>query len=123
VARFGEHEDVDRLIRRYGYRTTPEIMEAVAKNEDLAANLSAAAHLVHGSTEGRFTVEYCPGSLSPEEIRGVGYEFGDWKHAMREYSIEGLQDGWHTSLSGEPFYFVRNPGLGLWMHKNHRHAF
>jgi nickel-dependent lactate racemase len=123
VARFGEHDDVDRLIRKYGYRTTPEIMDAVASNEDLASHLSVAAHLVHGSTENRFRVEYCPGALGPEEIRSVGYEYGNWKDAMTEYGVEGLADGWHTSRSGEPFYFIRNPGLGLWMHRGHRHAF
>jgi len=123
VSKFGEQEEVDRLIRRYGYRTSEEIMNSVAKNADLAANLSTAAHLIHGSTENRFRVEYCPGALTREEILSVGYDFGDWRIAMDEYSVEGLQDGWHTSRSGEPFYFVRNPGLGLWMHRQHRHAF
>ncbi len=123
VCRFGEHDDVDHLIRTYGYRTTPEIMQAVANNSDLAANLSAAAHLVHGSTEERFTVEYCPGGLSREEMISVGYEYSDWQTAMEEYAIENLRDGWHTSRSDERFYFVRNPGLGLWMHRQHRHAF
>jgi hypothetical protein len=123
VSKFGEHEDVDILIRRYGYRPTQEIVDAVAKNEDLASNLSAAAHLVHGSTEGRFHVEYCPGGLSAQEIQSVGYEHGSWREAMTEYQVEGLQDGWHTSRSGRSFYFVRNPGLGLWMHRNHPHAF
>jgi nickel-dependent lactate racemase len=123
VAKFGEHEDVDGLIRKYGYRTTPEIMQAVRENEDLASHLSVAAHLVHGSTENRFRVEYCPGGLAQSEIEMVGYGYGDWKVAMHEYRVHELQDGWHTSRSGERFYFVRNPGLGLWMHRGHPHAF
>jgi nickel-dependent lactate racemase len=123
VNQFGEHEDVDRLIRRYGYRTSEEIMKCVAENEDLAGNLSTAAHLIHGSTENRFQVEYCPGTLSREEILSVGYGYGDWRDANQEYAIETLHDGWHESRSGEPFYFIRNPGLGLWMHRQHRHAF
>jgi nickel-dependent lactate racemase len=123
VTKFGEHSDVDALIRKYGYRTTPEIMAAVRENEDLASHLSVAAHLVHGSTENRFRVEYCPGGLSRREIESVGYDYGDWRVAMEEYRLDTLQDGWHTSRSGEPFYFIRNPGLGLWMHRGHPHAF
>ncbi|MFN9603478.1 MAG: lactate racemase domain-containing protein [Planctomycetota bacterium] len=123
VSKFGEHADVDALIRKYGYRTTPEIMDAVRKNEDLGSHLSVAAHMVHGSTENRFRVEYCPGGLSADETNSVGYSYGDWKTAMDEYGLAGLQDGWHTSRSGEPFYFIRNPGLGLWMHRGHPHAF
>ncbi|MFN9853480.1 MAG: D-mannonate epimerase, partial [Planctomycetota bacterium] len=81
------------------------------------------AHLEHGSTENRFRVEYCPGGLRADETNSVGYSYGDWKTAMDEYGLAGLQDGWHTSRSGEPFYFIRNPGLGLWMHRGHPHAF
>ena len=123
VEKFGEHEDVDSLIRRYGYRTTPQVMDLVAKNPDLAANLSTAAHLIHGSTEGRFEVEYCPGKLTREEIESVGYGYGESKTASAEYRIDESQDGWNTSRSGERFYFIRNPGLGLWMDEHHPHAF
>ncbi len=38
---------------RYGYRTTPEILRFVKENEDLGKNLCTAAHLIHGSSEGR----------------------------------------------------------------------
>jgi nickel-dependent lactate racemase len=123
VEKFGEHEDVDSLIRRYGYRTTPQVMDLVAKNPDLAANLSTAAHLIHGSTEERFEVEYCPGKLTREEIESVGYGYGESKTAIEEYRIDESQDGWNTSRSGERFYFISNPGLGLWMDENHPHAF
>ena len=123
VDRFGEHDDVDHLIRRYGYRTTPEVVQLVARNADLRSNLSAAAHLMHASTENRFQVEYCPGRLSKEEIESVGYGYGSHEAARSEYAIDHIRDGWNTSRSGEPFYFIRNPGLGLWMHENHPHAF
>ena len=123
VDRFGEHDDVDHLIRRYGYRTTPEVIQLVATNADLRSNLSAAAHLMHASTENRFQVEYCPGRLSKEEIESVGYGYGSHEAARSEYAIDHIRDGWNTSRSGEPFYFIRNPGLGLWMHENHPHAF
>lgn len=123
VAKFGEQPEVDQLIRKYGYRTSEEILECVTRNEDLGNNLSTASHLIHGSTENRFTVEYCPGTLTRDEIRSVGYEYGEWSQAMKEYSVADINDGWHESREGEEFYFIRNPGLGLWMHRQHRHAF
>ena len=78
---------------------------------------------MHASTENRFQVEYCPGKLSKEEIESVGYGYGSHEIASTEYAIHSIQDGWNTSRSGEAFYFIRNPGLGLWMHANHPHAF
>ena len=49
------------------------MLEAVAENEDLRQNLSAAAHLIHGSSEGRFQITYCPGKLTGNEIQGVHF--------------------------------------------------
>ena len=83
VATFGEDRQIDRLIRKYGYRTTPEIMRLVEQTDDLPQNLSAAAHLIHGSSEGRFTVTYCPGKLSRAEIESVGYRYGDLPPMLR----------------------------------------
>ena len=123
VDRFGEHPQGDALIREHGYRTTQEILERTRSDEGLSKNLSIAAHLIHGSPDGRFEVEYCPGGLSKEEIEGVCFRYGHWQDAMQRYRIEGLQDGWHTDTHGQEYYFVRNPGLGLWMHRGHQHAF
>ena len=61
VSEFGEDPGIDTLIRKYGYRGTPATLEAVGANADLASDLSAAAHLIHGSSEGRFTIRWCPG--------------------------------------------------------------
>ncbi|MFW5802959.1 MAG: D-mannonate epimerase [Verrucomicrobiota bacterium] len=117
VREFGEDREIDALIRRYGYRTTPEIMQFVKDNPDLAGNLSAAAHLIHGSSEGRFKVTYCPGHLSREEVESVGYEYGD-VHAMTErYLAEDRQTGWATLPDGERFFYISNPALGLWAAK------
>jgi nickel-dependent lactate racemase len=113
VKSFGEDPDIDRLIRKYGYRTTPEIMAQVRSQADLQANLSAAAHLIHGSSEGRFRIRYCPGHLSRQEIEGVGYEFGDLREMERKYNPDKLHDG-PNDVDGESIYFVRNPALGLW---------
>jgi nickel-dependent lactate racemase len=115
---FGEDPGIDALIRKYGYRTTPEIMAAVKANPDLGGNLSAAAHLVHGSSEGRFTVTYCPGHLSRAEIEGVGYGYADLAAMTRRYDPARLTDGWndltHADGSRERIFYISNPALGLW---------
>ena len=115
VRTFGEDEQIDRLIRKFGYRTTPEILRLVDENEDLRANLSAAAHLIHGSPEGRFRVTYCPGHLTREEIEGVGYQYGNLAEMEKAYPVDQLVDGWQT-IDGDDIFFVRNPALGLWAH-------
>jgi nickel-dependent lactate racemase len=117
VESFGEDPEIDRLIRKYGYRTTPEIMQFVEQHDDLRQNLSAAAHLIHGSSEGRFQVTYCPGKLSREEIEGVGYGFGELAAMQARYRPETLRDGWNTAADGERFYFIGNPALGLWAYR------
>lgn len=114
VEEFGEDPQIDALIRKYGYRTKEEILQLVADNEDLAANPSAAAHLVHGSPENRFEVVYAAGKLSAEEISGVGYTPGDLNQLMQRYDVASLDDGWHTDVDGSEFYFIQNPALGLW---------
>ena len=117
VRTFGEDPQIDVLIRKYGYRTTPEVLDFVEQNADLRENLSAAAHLIHGSPEGRFSVKYCPGELSREEIEGVGYEYGDLKEYARRYPAESLTDGMQT-IGGEEVFFISNPALGLWAHQS-----
>jgi nickel-dependent lactate racemase len=117
VKEFGEDRTIDALIRKYGYRGTPATLEAVEKNSDLAADLSAAAHLIHGSSEGRFTITWCPGHLTREEIEGVGYAYGDLSAMMRRYDPAKLQHGFNT-VDGEEIFYVANPGLGLWAHRN-----
>jgi hypothetical protein len=114
VKTFGEDPEIDRLIRKYGYRTTPEIMDFMQNNEDLRGNLSAAAHLIHGSTENRFTVTYCPGELSREEIEGVGYRFDRLDIVRQKYDPGRLTDGWNRMPDGESVFFISNPALGLW---------
>ena len=114
---FGEDREIDRLIRKYGYRTTPEILEFVNKNEDIRNNLSAAAHLIHGSTENRFSVTYCPGYISREEIESVNYQYGDIAEMMKRYHPERLQDGYNFLPDGEEIFYISNPAVGLWAWK------
>ncbi|GAB4377737.1 MAG: lactate racemase domain-containing protein [Calditrichia bacterium] len=117
VRQFGEDEIIDRLIRRFGYRTTPEILEAVEGNVELQENLSAAAHLIHGSSENRFRITYCTGHLSEEEIRSVNYDYGDLHTMLKRYDPKKLQEGFNTLPDGEEIFFVSNPGLGLWAYE------
>ncbi len=114
VRTFGEDPTIDRLIRKYGYRTTPEVLRMVRENEDLRQNLSAAAHLIHGSSEGRFRITYCPGELTRDEIEGVGYEYAELDAMQERYDPRVLRDGWNTLEDGERVFFIRNPALGLW---------
>jgi len=114
VKTFGEDEQIDALIRKYGYTNTPKIMEYVRTTADLPQNLSAAAHLIHGSSEQRFTITYCPGHLTEAEIRGVGYQYGDLCAIERRYDPGKLRDGWNTLPDGERIYYISNPALGLW---------
>ena len=114
VTRFGEDDKVDSLIRKYGYVGTPRLLQALEENMELQSNLSALAHLIHGSTEGRFRVVYCP-ALSQQEVEQAGFEYGNLAEMMQHYNIEKLQDGWNVdSTSGEEFYYISNPALGLW---------
>ena len=114
---FGEDARIDQLIRKYGYLTTPEILEAVDRNEDLRDNLSAAAHLIHGSSENRFTITCCPGSLSRKEIESVNFNYADLNEMLQKYSPQALHDGLNTLPNGEHIFYISNPALGLWAYK------
>lgn len=114
VREFGEDPTIDRLIRRFGYRGTPATLDAVRREPELAANLSAAAHLIHGSSEGCFAITYCPGHLSRAEVEGVGFRFGELAATLQRYDPARLRDGWNTLADGEEVYFISNPALGLW---------
>ncbi len=111
---FGEDHEIDRLIRKYGYRGTPATLAACKEHEELRNNLSAAAHLIHGSSEGRFSVTYCPGHLTQAEIEGVNFKYSDLKKMTERYDPSKLTDGWNTLPDGEKIFYISNPALGLW---------
>ena len=115
---FGEDKTIDKLIRKYGYVTTPEVLKYVAETDDLKNNLSAAAHLIHGSSEGRFKITYCPGHLSKHEIESVNFAYSDLDKMMIRYNPEKLNDGFNTIPDGEQIFFISNPALGLWAWKD-----
>jgi nickel-dependent lactate racemase len=114
VKEFGEDAEIDRLIRKYGYHGTPSTLDAVARHPELAHNLSAAAHLIHGSTEGRFSVTYAPGKLTKQEIESAGYHFEEVGPLLQKYNPESLKEGFNTLEDGETIYFISNPAIGLW---------
>jgi nickel-dependent lactate racemase len=116
VHEFGEDAAIDKLIRAYGYCGTPRTLELVKEDPALAGNLSAAAHLIHGSSEGRFTIRYCPGHLTRQEIESVHFQYGDLAEYSARYNPEILKDGWN-SVDGEEIFFISNPGLGLWAYR------
>ncbi len=113
---FGEDKTIDGLIRKYGYKGTPHTLEATRTNRELQDNLSASAHLIHGSSEGRFRITYCPGhEMTREEIEGVGFDYAPIEEMMEKYKVSSLKDGWNT-VGGEEVYYISNPALGLWAH-------
>ena len=117
VHEFGEDKVIDKLIRKYGYRGTPYTLKSVEENPELANDLSAAAHLIHASSEGRFKITWCPGHLTREEIVGVGYDYGDLKTMLGRYNPQTLRHG-PNRVDGEDIFFIANPGLGLWAHRS-----
>ena len=115
IEKFGEDPVIDGLIRKYGYRGTEATLQAVERNPELAQNLSAAAHLIHGSSEGRFSIKYAAGSLRSEEIENVGFRSGDLRQLSSIYDPDKLMEG-HNMVAGEDIFFISNPALGLWAH-------
>jgi nickel-dependent lactate racemase len=117
VKEFGEDKTIDGLIRTYGYRGTGATLHAVETQADIAQDLSAAAHLIHGSSEGRFKITWCPGHLSKEEVEGVGFNYGDLNAMLKRYDPRKLSRGYNR-VDGEEVFFIANPGLGLWAHRS-----
>jgi nickel-dependent lactate racemase len=116
---FGEDGEIDRLIRKYGYHGTPATLAAVKDNDELRNNLSAAAHLIHGSSEGRFRITYCPGpEMSQEAIRSVGFEADSFDATSKRYNADQLKDGPNVLPDGEELFYISNPALGLWALKS-----
>jgi nickel-dependent lactate racemase len=114
LARFGEDDRIDALIRKYGYVGSKRVLQLVKEQEELRQSLGTAAHLIHGSSEGRFHITYCPGKLSQREIEGVNFHYADLDAMMGRYNPEKLKDGFNTLANGEEIFFISNPSLGLW---------
>lgn len=118
VERFGEDEQVDGLIRKYGYKGRLKTLEEFKKpeNTDLRENMGAAAHLIHGSSDGRFTITYAVKNISKEEIKSVGFNAADYDELAEKYNPDRLQYG-YNEVDGEEIYYIPNPALGLWINR------
>lgn len=114
---FGEDKEIDRLIRKYGYVGSDKVLKLTKENPELQQNLSAAAHLIHGSSEGRFNITYCPGNLTKEEIESVNFRYADLKEMTKLYNPDTLKDGFNL-VNGEEIFYISNPALGLWAFKD-----
>jgi nickel-dependent lactate racemase len=115
VERFGEQAEVDALIRRYGYCGTKRVLELYRNSPDLRDLAHGAAHLIHGSSEGRFTITYAPGGLTRSEVERVHYQFADLNQVLNRYSPERMHEGLNTLPDGERIFFIGTPSAGLWV--------
>lgn len=115
VKAFGENEEMDAMTRKFGYRGRDYVLDLYNKGA-FEGRFMSAAHLIQGSSDGRFTITYAtkPENLSREEIEGVGYQWADYNEISKRYDPATLQEGWNTLPDGEEIYFVGTPALGLW---------
>lgn len=114
LKRFGEQPEVDSLIRKYGYRKSREILSLYRQNDDLQDLAHAAAHLMHGTTEGRFQVTYAPGHLARQDIESVHFRYAPLEETLARYQPHQLHEGWQEPAGDEPYYFIPTPSAGLW---------
>ncbi len=117
LERFGEQPDVDALIRKYGYAPSVEVLDLYKKNADLQDLAHGAAHLIHGTSEGRFTIRYAPGHLSRAEMEQVKFAYADYDETVKRYPLNKLKEGWNTMADGEEIFFISTPSAGLWSTK------
>ena len=117
LERFGEQAEVDALIRKYGYVGTPRVLELYKKNADLQDLAHGTAHLMHGSSEGRFKITYAPGKLTRQELESVNFDYADLNETLQRYNPEKMKEGWNTMPDGEEIFFISTPSAGLWSTK------
>ena len=118
VRQFGEDKENDRLIRKYGYAGRLKVLQLFKEKKDLQENQSVAAHLIHGSSDGRFSITYAPGHLTRQEVEGVNYKYMDLEEALKKYDPGKLKDGFNILEDGEEIFYISNPALGLWTDKS-----
>jgi nickel-dependent lactate racemase len=117
LERFGEQPEVDELIRKYGYCGTPKILSLYKKNADMRDLAHATAHLMHGSSEGRFKITYAPGKIAKKDMDSVHFGYADLNETLRRYNPEKMKEGWNTMPDGERVFFISTPSAGLWSTK------
>ena len=114
IRKFGEDDQNDELIRKYGYMGRENVLRLVEQGGELKENLSVAAHLIHGSSDGKFSISYCAKLLTEAEVQAAKFKYVDYDEAVKVYDPAKLKDGYNT-VGGEEIYYVSNPAVGLWM--------
>lgn len=117
IHKFGEDEEIDKLIRKYGYRGTEKTLKSLHQNQELQENLSAAAHLIHGSSEGRFKISLASPRLSRGEVEGINFNYLDYQQTIAKYKIDELETGFNN-VNGEEVFYINNPATGLWVYQD-----
>ena len=116
VDKFGEDKTNDALIRKYGYKGRIHTLELLNANEDLQANMGVAAHLIHGSSDGRFSITSAVRDISQKEISDVGFKAASYEEMAAKYDPAKLKYGYNT-VDGEEIFYIPNPALGLWINR------
>ncbi|HZZ42418.1 MAG TPA: lactate racemase domain-containing protein [Tepidisphaeraceae bacterium] len=114
---FGEQPEVDAFIRKYGYQSTPNVMALYRQNADMQDLAHATAHLMHGTSEGRFTITYAPALLTKQEVNQVHYNYMALNEALERYNPAKMKEGFNTMPDGEEIFFISTPSAGLWSTK------
>jgi nickel-dependent lactate racemase len=117
IHKFGEDKAIDELIRKYGYCGTEKTLENLKNNQELQGNLSAAAHLIHGSSEGRFKISLASPKLSQQEIEKVNFNYLDYQNTVAKYQLDQLGNGFNN-VNGEEIFYIDNPATGLWVYQD-----
>ena len=119
IEKFGEDDEIDRIIRKYGYAGRMNILRMFSdeNNSDLRNNMATAAHLIHGSSDGRFNIIYAVKNIGRDEIEAAGFESADYDEMIKKYDPEKMTYG-YNEVEGEEVFFIPNPALGLWMERN-----
>ena len=116
VDKFGEDKTNDALIRKYGYKGRIHTLELLNANEDLQANMGVAAHLIHGSSDDRFSITYAVRDISQKEIEDAGFKAASYDEMVKKYDHAKLKYGYNT-VDGEEIFYIPNPALGLWINR------
>ena len=117
VSKFGEDKENDRLIRKYGYVGRERVLGLFGENDDLRQNRSVPAHLIHGSSDGKFSITYAVKKLTRDEVTGVGFKYADYDETIKKYDPAKLTAGRNILDDGEEIYFIPNPAVGLWVYE------
>ncbi len=114
LERFGEQPEVDAIICKYGYVGTERVMEHYRRQPELQDFAHATAHLIHGSSEGRFNITYAPGHMCHRMIERVGFRYANLNTTLAKYPPEQLREGMNKMPDGEQVFFIPTPSAGLW---------